>query len=318
MPYGYGMQGFATVQAQSAMGTAATNCVINHPFLTENIAVKRDQLVEGGMRNRFVENPYSHGKYTVGGQITIEANPLAMIPYIFSAFGRMVSEASANVGSVTHTFIPDCTDLSDRAALRPLTIQLDRNVTSAFQYSDMFVNQLTFNFPQGQFMSMAVDLIGGNWSGIAAVTPTFDTQAPFRWDQTSLSFAGASVVDIEDLTIRYSNNLETQWVLVNCATPYRVKRTAPYKVDVDGTMTFAASWWNTFMSGSQGIFFANLAGTAPYQMLFHLPNFRFYALDPNVSGAGLVKARFTGGAQYYSATSQAIQITMVTCRPFFY
>ena len=88
------------------------------------------------------------------------------------------------------------------------------------------------------------------------------------------------------------------------------------RFSVDGTLTFTYSMWNVWQAGSQGALIVTaIAGS--HMLIFDFPNFRFYDMDPQVSGNGLVKAKFTGGAMYQATSGVSGQITLVACNPYF-
>lgn len=316
MASGYGMLGHILWNAQNSWGTSQVTSQMPIPLISESIVEHIDQLPETSMYGRFGEPPYHAGKSHISGDVSLDALPIP-IGHIFKAAFGQVTTTSAT-GIQTHVFAPKTTDFDDRCALPPITIEVDRGVGSAALYSDMQVGKLTIKAANGQLLGVTASLIGAGFTRQVAATPTFPSNAPFQWSTASISWNGIVCNDFRDLTITLDNNLVEQYVLTNTTVPFRIKRAGFYKVDVAGTLIFAAhSYWDAFLNQSELAVFANYVGGTPDVLTLSVPKMRLKTFDPKIANAGIVEAAFTAEGMYLTTSLSAFGITMVNTQPWY-
>ena len=322
MATGYGMLGHVMVQAQNSFGTKLVSSLQAIPITGESISKTIEELAEAGMYGRFGESPYHRGTQVLGGSIEMEANPTAMGHLIKAVFGQIATTSDTN--DQTHVFDPLNTgDFDDRAAVRPYTIEIHRDVGSAAQHLDMCGNQLTLNIANGEILNLSADFIGTQFSKVTAGTPSFPDVKPFLWAQSSVSFNGWAIEDMRDLTVTLNNNLEAIYTLRSKAagfanTPYRIKRTAAYQVEISGTVQFASqSLWAAFESLTDVPLLVNFKGDTPHNCLIDVPKLRLTSFTPVIAGAGVIEASFGGRGQFHVGSANALRITLTNTHEYY-
>ena len=313
MAVGYGMRSHIQWNVQASYGTNLTNSQHAIPIISENIVHSIEPLIQQGMYSRFGESPYEEGIHVVQGDINMEAHPVAMGWLFRSVLGGVDTTSGTDVQ--THVMIPVESDFDDRAAVRPVTMEIFRDVGSSHIYFDMLGNNLTVEIVNGQLVKVSAGFIGAGFTREAASVPTYDISKPFIWDQVSAQYNGALMPDIRNLTITINNQLEAMYTLTASKAPYRIKKTGPTMIEISGRATFAAhSYQQAFEAQSEVPFIFNIAGQqTPNRLEFDMPSFRFKTFTPIIEGPGIVEAEFTAGAMFNVDSNAALQVTLVNC-----
>jgi hypothetical protein len=308
---GYGMQGHAMFAFQDSFNTLNVDSLQAISITEESIIFGKEQITEAGMYSRFAESPYHEGLNTVEGDITQEASPHGLGYFLKSAL-RLTSTTS-DTGTQTHVFESTAADFDELSASDPLTIEVYRDVGSAALYYNLNGNTLALNVANGELLTATLGVLGGGFSRQTASSPTFPTPAPFKWDQSSIYFDGANVLDIQDLTININNNLENRFTLQSSATPRKIKRTAQQIIELTGTFIFQQhSYWDAFLDQDEKSLVMHWAAAqAPNALTIDIPLLRFKSFDPVMAGPGIVEASFTAGAMFSTSSNTAIEITLV-------
>lgn len=308
---GYGMQGHAMFAFQNSFNTSNTSSLYALSITEESIVFGKEQITEAGMYARFAESPYHEGLNTVEGDLTMEASPIALGYPLKSAL-RLTSTTS-DTDTQTHVFKSTTADFDEYSANDPLTIEVNRDVGSAAIYYNLNGNTLALNVANGELLTAILGVLGGGFSKKEKSSPTFPTAAPFKWDQSSIYFDGATVLDIQDLTLNINNNLENRFTLQASATPYKIKRTAQQMIELTGTFIFQQhSYWDAFLNQNEKSLVMYWAtAETPNALKIDIPLLRFKSFDPVMAGPGIVEAAFTAGAMYSATSNTAIEITLV-------
>lgn len=316
MASGYGMNGHVMANFQDAYGASQTTSLHAIPIIDESITYAVEQLVEAGMYGRFTENPHHEGFRTIEGTINVEANAQSMGWWLKSILDNPTT--TSDTGTQTHVFKPATSDFHDKAALTPLTLEIHRDVGSAFIYYDLIGNQMDLNISNGEFLTMGIGFIGAGFSRVGASSPTFPTEKPFKFDQVSASYNGAAIEDIIDLNISFANGLEALYTLANTTAPTRIKRTDHMHVELSGTMVFGShSYHQAFENQDESPFVLFFKGDTPHTFKVDIPLLRFYSFDPVAAGPGLVEAAFTAGAMYSTTSATTVEATLVNTQTYY-
>lgn len=313
------MGGHLMCQFQNSYGTTLATSLHAVPIVSENFVETIEQLTEANMKARFGEGDYHEGGHSIGGTVSLEAEPTAMGHFLKSVLGT-VSTTSGS-GIQTHVFLPSipASEYDCRAANQPMYFEVYRDVGSAFVYYDCIGNDLSINIANGQLVTMDTSFIGAGFTRVAKSTPTFPTGKPFLWDQFSGSYNGADIVDLRDLTVSINNNLEARYTLTNTKSPYRIKRTGPQVIELSGTMTFAAhSYQQAFedqVEKSFKVFFAN--ADAPHTFHMEFSKLRFKTFETTMAGPGLIESTFTAGAMFDTSSNTAGTFTLVNTQTYY-
>jgi hypothetical protein len=309
---GYGMKGHVMFAFQESFNTSNVASLQALAITEESVTLTKEQVIEQGMYARFAESPYYNGATTVEGDVTIEASPSAL-DYFFKAALRTNVTTVADVTSVvTHEYKTTTADFDELCAGDPLTLEIHRDVGSAAVYYNLCGNTFTLNVANGELLTATLGVLGGEMTRQAASSPTFPDAFPFKWDQSSITIDGASVKDIQDMTITLNNNLENRWTLQQSATPYKVKRTSWQTIEIAGTFIFQAhSYWNAYLTQGYHSLICNWASTqTPNALKMDFPRIKFKSFEPNMSGPGIVEAPFTAQGLFLPSSNTAIHVTM--------
>ena len=308
---GYGMQGHVMFAFQNSFGTSNVASLQALSVTEESITLGIDQVVEAGMYARFGESPYHTGFQTIEGDVTQEASPIGLGYFLKSALG-LTSTISA-AGTQTHIFKSTAADFDANVATTPLTLEVNRDVGSAAVYYDMAGNTFALNIANGELLTATLGVLGGKFTKEAANSPTFPTASPLKWDQSSISFGGANVLDIQDLTLNINNNLENRFTLQNCNVPFKIKRTAQQQIELSGTFIFQQhSYWDAFIAQTEHSLVMHWAGAeSPNSLKIDIPKLRFKSFEPSISGPGIIEAAFTAGAMFDASSNTAIEFTLI-------
>jgi len=306
------MKGHAMFAFQESFNTLNVDSLQALAITEESVTLTKEQVIEQGMYGRFAESPYYNGATTVEGDITMEASPSAL-DYFFKSALRTF-QVTSDTSEYTHEYktTGSTVDFDELCACDPLTIEVHRDVGSAAVYYNLCGNTFALNVANGELLTATLGVLGGEMTRQAASSPTFPDAFPFKWDQSSITIDGASVKDIQDMTITINNNLENRWTLQQSATPYKIKRTSWQTIEIAGTFIFQAhSYWNAFIEQDYNSLICNWASTqSPNAMKIEFPRIKFKSFEPNMSGPGIVEAPFTAQGLFLPSSNTSIHVTM--------
>lgn len=317
MAVGYGMRSHVMWNFQDSFGTSQTSSLQAIPVTGVTLNHTIEQIVEENMYSRFAESPYHEGAHMVEGDITMQANPIAMGWLLKSTIG--IVSTTSGTGTQTHVFRPNVTDFDDKAAGRPATCEVYYDTGSAAVYYDLVGDSLSLNISNGELLGVTAGFIGAGFSRKAAGSPTYPESKPFVWDQFSGSYNSALISELKDLTLDFNNSLEADWTLSSSKSPQRIKRTAHQTVEISGTVLFAShSYMQAFEAQSENRFIAHFAGQqAPNALTIDVPKMRFKTFDVSVGDAGIIEANFTAQGIYDTTSAYALEITLVNTQTYY-
>ena len=315
---GYGMLGHVAWDFQNSYGTSKVSSQKFIPFLSENFNFRVEELREGNMYGRFGEPPFHESMKHIAAELSMEAHPQAMGVLLKSVFGQVTTTSATGVQN--HEFIPRNTaDFDDRAVSQPATIEVNRNVGSAGLYYDVVGSRLQLAIANGQLLRLDWNGIGAGFSRGAPATATYPAHKPFRWVQSSVSYNAWEVQDLRDLRVTLDTPLEAIYTLGTSNTPFRIKRSGFYTVEVAGTLQFAQhSFWLDFENFATRRFFANFVSSdAPHVVTIDVPRMRFNSFNPVIAGPGLVQAAFTAKGEFDTNSSYALRVLLVNTETYY-
>lgn len=299
MASGYGMKGHFMVARQNSFGTSNTSSLEAVPIISETLNYSIENLQQQGMYSRFTESPYQQGANLIQGDVNFELQPSTLGFFLNSVVGsdRVASAAPW----FAHNYDSLMTeDFDEYSAQHPYTAEVYTGVGSAAVLYDLCGDSLSLSFANNQIAQGTCSFIGAGFTRKAPSSPVYDSDAPLNWSQSCLQIAGANVIDVNDLNITISNNLEPRYVLRQSKWPYRIKRSGFQTVELDGTLTFAAhSYWQQWESGAQSLWqidinkFNDGSAAHPDRFLMSIPQVRFKTFNVNIAGPGVIEATFT-------------------------
>lgn len=328
----YGAQakvGFArqTNPGSYVIATSAPTSYHAMGFVSHDIGLEKEEVISQNLIGRFEQGATYSGASKVAGTIEFEATPRNLL----TALGLAVTHVPATVNSAairSWTFLPNTVDYDASYIKAPWTMYSQfSDSQSADLFYDMQFGQLDFVISQGQFTRGRLQCVGGNrlstGVGSANVVPdASDAGRLFPWNVASISYAGAALQTMSDITVSLNENLDPLYTINGTLAPYKYTRTAFREVTVNGTFYMTdRSILNNFAGEVQARLLITLVSTiAAVQSGYYntltidVPQLKITQFKPAVSGPGEVSVPVTGRGVIDPTSSYALQFTLINTR----
>ena len=314
----YGHKGHLGISAQQSYGTA-TNSWDYFPIISESLTTEIEQLVEEGMRARKDEPPTQEGLLTVAGDIVFEPHPILLGHLLRGVTGQASGTLVDSV--TTWEFLPKQTDFTPNlCALPPFTLQIFRDVGSAWQFTDTVVNALTLEISASAIVRATASVMSRVSSLMTPGTPSFPAGSTWTWDSASLSIAGAGNGDMEAITISMENNVEGVSLLDGTKEITKFMHTGYTSHKISGTIDFAdQTEYGAFRNQTEQRFLMTLTGetlTSSQNNVFtaDLPLVRYTTFPINMGGPGRISVGFEGNGKFDTSSSYSSRYTLQNTR----
>lgn len=315
----YGMDTKIGIGFQNSYGTVLTSSMHWLEPIGESVDLKKAQLVRKGMRGIYDEGAYQEGANVVDGDITIEAKAIPL-GVLLAATNGVTAVTSSSV--ITHTFKPRTTDWDGYSAERPFTYHKGMGDSgSAHLYYDLNGGSLELNVSNGELLTAKMSVVGGSFSQIAALTPSYPTGDALAWSVSSISIAGTARDNIRSLTILQNNVLEAKHVLKTTKYPSRVKRNERRSISISGTLLFDNQTdMQTFISQTEQRLLVSMVTGVQVQSGYYesftvdVPSMRFTEMPQTVGGPGEIEVSFKAMGVYNVGSATAITYTLVNTK----
>ena len=315
---GYGARGHLGIFYQQSGGTLQTASGYFIPLNTEGIVHEIEPLMEGDFtRYGFSEPPTAQGQQIVQGPVEFEPYPEAF-GAIAAAFFGVASTTFAGSATDTIFALRDTGDWDDSFALPPRTMEIYRGVGSAFRFQDGQINRLILSQEPGGYLKGSIEVLGRGMVLDTALTPTWETWRPWRWDTLSVAFGGAGFADLEGFELNLLQNVEGIPTLGSSFCFGHTKRTGLQEARLNGTLSFNnPDEYAKFAAGSEqavSIFYPNPLNevTSGYfsELTIDIPHFRYDSHPVQMGGAGRIQVSFTGRAVIDTTSLYTVQLTL--------
>jgi len=151
-------------------------------FNSESIVLSAEELVSAQLGRRDEPESYQ-GLKSVAGDSVHEVHPKALGHLLRSWFGAPVT-TTLDTGIYLHVFTPATAAFSSKCEVPPYTLEVHRDLSSAFQISGAVVNGLAFNFGTGaKILQLTASWLAKDAALITKTSPAMETTDPFRWQQ---------------------------------------------------------------------------------------------------------------------------------------
>ena len=312
-----GTLGFLALSRQNSFGTATASWNFV-PIISEGLQTNIEQLRRGSIVGRTAEGIAQAGKESAGGDITLEPHPVLIGHFLRGVCGQGSVGATATTSvsgfqDWTHEFIPRNAKFDTKCLLPPYTIQVHRDVTSAFQYGDSIFTKVSLTVNGNALVQAQVTAMSRVTSIMAASTATFTEPAEWAWNVASVSIGGSAVDFIESLTVSIEQPAEGVHMLDNSVVANRFVRNGATQVRVNGTIDFEnLTEFNAFKNQTQRRLLLHLApavSSGPY-MTIDIPKMVYNSFPANIGGPNRISVGFNGSGEYDTSSSYAIRITL--------
>lgn len=290
-------------------------------FASEGITEEIEQVISQSLNNTVDEPPTFEGLHSIAGELSFEVFPNVLGHILRSALGAPATtqpDATNNPTVYEHIFTPVQDNFSTVCALPPYTLEVHRDLEQAFQYAGAVVNDLSFNFgTDTKIMQGSASIIAKALALISATTPSFETNDPFLWHQSSITIDGASNNDLQTLDFAINNSLEGRATLNGSKTVSRIRRNGRRTFPVNFTYDISdLTEFNKFRNQNEipvkiELTGASISGTYNHKLTIDIPKFRYTAFPINVGGAETITAQVNGVAKYDKAVGYGMKVTLV-------
>lgn len=306
-----GMLGWIGIAKQNSFGTASSSYYYLD-FLSESLAPDIETIRLEGIRQRFAEGPSLEGYEEIVGDVAMELSPLMAGHFLRAVTNN--STVTAVDSSFSHKFLPAQSDWTADCTLPPYTIQVNKDTTESFEFTDSIVNKVEFTLEPNDVLKMTAGIIARTTSLMTAAGPSYVAATPWAWHVMSATMVGSAFGDFEALTISLENPAEGRKLMNATKRVAKLKRTGFQEVRISGTMDFETnSQWEVFKAQTERAFvgyFGLMTSSGP-TLKIDIPNLRYTALNPNVDGPGPISVDFDADGKYDVTSNYAIEFTLV-------
>ena len=321
----YGMDARIGVSFQNSYGTLNTASMHWLQVTNDTVALKKAEIERKGMRGIYAQGALIEGANTVGGDVTVEADGISVGVLLEATMLR----TTVTSGSLyTHTFKARTADFDTTfSAGKPFTLHKHMgDAGSAQLYSDLNGEQIDLDITDGQLLTAKLGVVGGTYSQIAKIAPTYYTGAPFDWSVTSISLNGSARLNMQKFAFTFKNTLSAKHMLGEAISfankyPERIKRTGMQVCDVSGTFLFDDQTdLQQFIAQSRQRLTVSLTGAASItsgyneQIIIDIPALVITDFPQGVPNAGELAVSFKGVAEYSVSSGVAFAITLVNTK----
>ena len=215
------------------------------PYTDESITEDNSFLYAETVESRSVVKARL-GAYKVGGGINLYTEPENCGFLLYSALGALSTTGPADTSAYTHTFTPGTSMLG-------MTAFVGSDVTAgALKITSALTKSLEIKCVTGEFVSMAVDMVGQKGEQVALASPSFSALDPFVFHEGSVEIATVADTNVEAMTVKIENDIyDDDYSL---GSRFR-RRGGVGGLKVSGTMDLnfgSLTEWKQFYDGSTG------------------------------------------------------------------
>lgn len=300
---------------QNSWGTYLTSSMHWLPIISEDVTLKRGQVIDDSMIGVFDENGVYAGPQDAGGSVSMRILPNPVGALLKSVIGEPTTVTSSSVR--THTFIPRTNDWDMYAPNQPVTFYKYLAVDCAMLSYDLVGNELEISAAQGELMTIKAGFVGGNFRSTGSIAPSYDGGKKISWDASSITIDGTAIKGFESISIKVNNGLAPKYTLGSSNIPARVARDNLRTIEISGTLKFNAdSKYQKFFDDNDlnlNLFFrsATLIQSGYYEgMNISIPAVRFTEFPIAAGGPGEIMASFGAKGFYHATSGSAMTITL--------
>lgn len=328
MPYGANMQIFIARQTAAGSGQAATAAGSFHhvPFTSSDVGFEKQEVISQNNVGRFDQGASYDGVANIAGTIEVEALPKALGALLTAVIAQPASVTSGSLRTLT--FLPRTADFSSTLVNEPFSVLVkDPTVSSQELFFDTQFSRAEFQFAQGQLLRTRAVVAGGRrvYGGVgsASYQPTLDTadlSVGWLWDVTSISFGGAAVSNLSNITVAINESIEPLYTIDGTLLPHKYTRSGFREVTVQGTVYFdSRSLYNDFIDGTKRQLIVTARNTRStiqsgyYPTLtLDVPQLKITTMKPAFNGPGEVTVPLNGRGILDPTSNYSFQAMLVT------
>ena len=309
---GYGMRGHIGFAPETSGGTpvGASGYV---EAMSENLSTTLDRFETRNIIGRLSEGDDSAFLERNQGQIMFNgfANPLGF----FLAHGTGVRSTSEVLSGFlySHVFTMATDDWDSNFAMRPLTFEMFRDVTSSQRYTGANIGGLTLALAPNQGLQVTASLIAKAVSQLTKTTPSYSNSPsqPFAFETASISIGGTATALIEGLTANNTHSQEGIPSLNNSTTIRAIRRSGAQTIRLSGNLAFEnITEKEAFRNQTEQRFVMSLTRGQSFQLIQDFPRVVYTTFAPVMAGRDRIVVGFEGTARYHTGSGNAMKITL--------
>jgi len=310
-----GIGGYLSVSKQSTFGSATTSRVYI-PFISESLTQTKEQLMSEGLTGKYDQPDAYEGINNTTGDIVFEPHPIVLGNFLVSAVG--VPTTTLQTSAYLHEFLPRQTMFADDCALTPYTIEIYKDVGSAYQITDAQIHTLAIEMTAGAIVRATATIHGRANTKVPKQTASYTDSKVWTWSQTSLEVGGSTVGNFQSATVTITNPVVGVPTLNASTEEGQIVRDGFRTVGITGEQVFENQAEEAiFRTQTRQRFRLTLTGgteignTGEYnQLTLDLPQVNYSTFDYPIGGAGRIVASYEGNAEYNVASSYSIRYTL--------
>ena len=309
----YGIGGYISLSKQSSGGTATTNRVYI-PFKSESLTENIEQLQSENISAVFDNPDTLTGIKNITGDIVFEPHPIYIGHFLRGVCGQSATTFTASAG--VHEFLPRQEDFDLTLALPPYTIEVYKNITSAYQYVDAQIHTLAINMTAGGIVECTATVHARTANGISKATASYIDAEPYTWDTVSLQVAGSANGEFESATVTLTNPLAGVTTLNGQKTEAKLKRDGFRTVTIAGDQSFDNHvQYDKFRSQSRQRFLftltgGDIGGSKNNNITIDMPQTNYTTFGNAIGGPGRITASYDGNGEYDTSSSYSVRFTV--------
>jgi hypothetical protein len=289
-------------------------------FASEGLSEEIEQVVSENIIGVVDEGASIEGSHTITGDLSFDVYPNNIGHLLRSALGAPVT-TTLGTGVYQHVFTPTQNNFSNVCALPPYTVEVNRDLAQAFQYSGCIVDELTFSFgTDKKIMNGSASIIAKTLALITKTTPSFDAADPFLWNQAVITLNNVANTNLSTLEFGVKNSLEGRSTLDGTRVISRVLRNGARAFPIKFSLELQdMTEYNLFKAQNEVPLKIELtggviSGANNYKITIDVPKFRFSAFPINVDGTGALTVSADGTGKYDFTNLYGMKITLVNSR----
>lgn len=308
-----GELGHVGIGRQTAFGTAVS--VTDYAAIdSETLSARIDRVMAGLIAGRFGEPTKTKGLTRVEGEITTKVHPVEIGHFLHGALNTVSGSVVLSGFLWSLRFSPTQSDFSTISPLTPYTLEVFRDVTSAFRYHSALFGRLEIGVQAGQAAMARIGMVAQAEGIVAKTTPSFHTADPFAFDAHSISIAGSGIDIFEEFSVAIDQQLEGIPTLNNTSTISRVRRRGHQQVRVSGMIDLARlAEYGDFVNQTQQLMRMSFFRAPSHALVITVPRLVWTSFPANL-GTGRISARLEGEGDWDPTSSYAVDYLLTTVK----
>lgn len=308
---GYGFIGAIGMGAETTWGTAATRDIF-FKAMNENMVGAIERIDIDNIAGQTEEADDYGGQKTAGGDIALAARPRPLGAMLYAALG---ADAVASIAAdyYSHTFTCRSGDVSSTHPLPSYTVEVDRDVGSAFIYAGACLSKLDLEIGWNEAMK-----ISGNWvaksQAIGAKTsPSYVSSPayPFGFETASLQINGAAAAHIERFKLSVDNQLSGKGALANQRVVNAIRRGGfvQHRFELTARLEGLGDYdlWN---DETEFPMILSMTRANSFFFMADMPRCRLDEYPPAIAGRESITVSVTGRCLVHVGSGNALAITL--------